>query len=311
MAQPRHKRDSAARALARTLRADKFTTDKHLARKVAAPIAAIATTAVIGVAVLVDGPDPAPAAAKPPAAADSFDPTTIGKRDGIVSRSAPRDAVQIRRIVEREARQQERAEEAAATRRAVAKADTRLWATSNLNIWPDPSAEGENLGLIDAGDKVLVTGRKAAGRVEVVLDGKPRWVTAGYLSDEKPVGAATPGTGGTCTNGTSVASGVSGNIVNVHRTVCARFPEISVYGTLRGGGGDHPLGRAVDIMVSGSRGWQVAEYVRANAGALGVTYVIYSQQIWSVERSGEGWRAMSDRGSSTANHYDHVHVSTY
>ena len=27
--------------------------------------------------------------------------------------------------------------------------------------------------------------------------------------------------------------------------------------------------------------------------------------------SGEGWRGMSDRGSTTANHYDHVHVTVY
>jgi hypothetical protein len=30
-----------------------------------------------------------------------------------------------------------------------------------------------------------------------------------------------------------------------------------------------------------------------------------------VERSSEGWRYMSDRGSTTANHYDHVHVSVF
>ena len=55
---------------------------------------------------------------------------------------------------------------------------------------------------------------------------------------------------------------------------------------------------------------EIAEFVRANYAALGVNYVIYSQKIWSVERSGEGWRGMSDRGSTTANHYDHVHVTT-
>jgi hypothetical protein len=93
--------------------------------------------------------------------------------------------------------------------------------------------------------------------------------------------------------------------------VCANFPAISVYGTLRGGGGDHPTGRAVDIMVSGEEGWAVANFVRENAAALGVSYVIYSQSIWSVERSGEGWRGMSNRGSDTANHYDHVHVSVF
>ena len=28
-------------------------------------------------------------------------------------------------------------------------------------------------------------------------------------------------------------------------------------------------------------------------------------------RAGEGWRWQPDRGSTTANHYDHVHVSVY
>ena len=76
----------------------------------------------------------------------------------------------------------------------------------------------------------------------------------------------------------------------MHEAVCAEFPEITTYGALRGGGGDHGSGRAVDIMVSGERGWQVAEFVRKYYSELGVSYVIYSQRIWSVERCGEGWR---------------------
>ena len=55
----------------------------------------------------------------------------------------------------------------------------------------------------------------------------------------------------------------------------------------------------------------IAEFVRANASSLGVSYIIYSQKIWSVDRAGEGWRYMSSRGSATADHYDHVHVSVY
>jgi len=93
--------------------------------------------------------------------------------------------------------------------------------------------------------------------------------------------------------------------------VCAAFPEITSYGTYRSGSGDHASGRAVDIMVTGSFGWEVADFVRTNYVELGVSYVIFSQNIWSVDRGGEGWRGMSDRGSTTANHYDHVHVSTY
>jgi hypothetical protein len=64
-------------------------------------------------------------------------------------------------------------------------------------------------------------------------------------------------------------------------------------------------------MVSGARGYEVRDFVRAHYAELGVSYIIYSQHIWSVERGGEGWRSMSDRGSTTANHYDHVHVTTY
>jgi hypothetical protein len=44
---------------------------------------------------------------------------------------------------------------------------------------------------------------------------------------------------------------------------------------------------------------------------LGVSEVIWSQRIWTVERSSDGWRWMEDRGSDTANHYDHVHVTVY
>lgn len=72
-------------------------------------------------------------------------------------------------------------------------------------------------------------------------------------------------------------------------------------------GSDHPKGLALDFMTTHGQG--LADYVKANAGRLGVTYVIWHQHIWSVARSSEGWRLMEDRGSPTANHMDHVHVS--
>ena len=152
-----------------------------------------------------------------------------------------------------------------------------------------------------------------------------RWVNADYLADKKPkpekpepestptssgtTAPAAPSTGGVCTNGTSV-SGAPG-VIEVHQAVCANWPSITSYGTYRADSGDHGSGRAIDIMVSGATGWEIAEFVRANASQFGVSYVIYSQKIWSVDRAGEGWRYMEDRGSATANHYDHVHVSVY
>lgn len=74
-------------------------------------------------------------------------------------------------------------------------------------------------------------------------------------------------------------------------------------------GSDHPKGLALDFMVYGDRtkGESVAAYVLANAKRLGVTYLIWWQRINSVD--GQGWEPMEDRGSTTANHKDHVHVS--
>lgn len=70
---------------------------------------------------------------------------------------------------------------------------------------------------------------------------------------------------------------------------------------------DHDDGLALDFMTHD--GQALADYARANASRLGVQYVIWNRQIWNRSRDAEGWRAMADRGSPTANHQDHVHVS--
>jgi hypothetical protein len=286
VADHRHKRDTNARRKPRAI-------------TVAAPLALMATVSAVGLGVLAGDPVVDTVVAR-----STTSDILVDRGDAPVTRSTSRTsgataaldtAVKVPNALSK-----------VAVRTAIKKADERLWTTDELNLWDQPGEKAEQLGELDAGKRVLVTGREMWGRTEIVLGGKARWVTSGYLTDEKP-----PTLGGACTNGTSVESGVSASIAAVHQAVCANFPEISVYGTLRGGGGDHPLGKAVDIMVSGERGWQVAEFVRANYAALGVSYIIYSQSIWSVERSGEGWRGMSSRGSTTANHYDHVHVSVF
>ncbi|MSW69211.1 MAG: SH3 domain-containing protein [Actinobacteria bacterium] len=226
-------------------------------------------------------------------------------RDEVVSRS------QIRTAAKAEAAARKDISVDRQARRLAKKVDNGLWTTAALNLWDGPGEKAKKLGVIDPLTKVSVTGRRQLDRAQIVLDGQSRWVTAAYLAESKPEPQPTgPTLGGSCSNGTS-AGGAGVNIQKVHAAVCANWPSITTYGTLRGGGGDHPLGRAVDIMVGGSTGWEVAEFVRANAAALGVNYVIHAQNIWSGQRSAEGWRSMADRGSSTANHYDHVHVSTY
>jgi endonuclease/exonuclease/phosphatase family metal-dependent hydrolase len=72
----------------------------------------------------------------------------------------------------------------------------------------------------------------------------------------------------------------------------------------------HPAGLAADLMTaSKAQGDALAAYAKHNAAALGVDYIIWWQRIWSAARAGEGWRQMEDRGSTTANHRDHVHIN--
>ena len=295
MADHRHKRETNARRLPK-------------AHVLAAPIAVVATLSTVGLGLLATNPEVRDSfvAASASSISNASEAASTGtpERDVVISRSAPRvDATRLQREFGVDMSK-------AAVTQAIRKADTKLWTTVDLNTWTSPGKQAENIGLLEAGEKILITGRKTPERVEVVLDGKSRWVTVGYLSEEKPEPAVSGDVGGTCTNGSTVPSGVSPNIAKVHEAVCANFPEITSYGTFRGDG-EHSQGIAIDIMVSGDRGQQVADFVRANASELGVSYVIYSQQIWSVERGGEGWRGMEDRGSTTANHYDHVHVTTY
>jgi hypothetical protein len=289
VAHHRHKRETNARRL-NPFRAGAIS--------IAAPLALVATGSAVGVGVLSAGPETGDNLTASLSTATAADLGEMSREDDPVSRSAPR----------RIARESSPVDDLMAKKTVAAvikRADTQLWTVAPLNLWDQPGKGAETLGELPEGRKVLVTGRRHQGREEIVVNGRSRWVTAGYLSEEKPFTI-----GGDCTNGSSVPSGVSENIKKVHEAVCAEFPELTSYGTFRSDG-EHSMGIAIDIMVSGDRGWQVAEFVRKYYSELGVSYVIYSQKIWSVERSGEGWRPMEDRGSTTANHYDHVHVTTY
>jgi hypothetical protein len=86
---------------------------------------------------------------------------------------------------------------------------------------------------------------------------------------------------------------------------CA-FGEPTVLGVAgRSNASDHPRGRALDFMVDRATGDRLAACALRNRETLGVSYVIWRQRI----DTGDGFRAMPDRGSPTANHFDHVHVS--
>lgn len=116
------------------------------------------------------------------------------------------------------------------------------------------------------------------------------------------------------------AGGLTQRLITVRTEIDRRFGPFPVIGCLRPGDPqDHGSGRACDFMESTggqmpsaarqANGDQVAEWCIQNASKYGVKYVIWKQRIYDMRSP--GWRAMSDRGGITANHYDHVHLSTF
>lgn len=239
-------------------------------------------------------------------------------RPAEVSRDQSRDSARVgltpRQIADaaraqqrREQAARERRQAVAATAKAVAHAHTSEWTTGTLNLWTDPAA-GRRAGEIATGKRVLLTGRTTHGRTEIVVQRQSRWVTSGYLSTSKPLAAASGLSMTPCPNG-SVENGLTSGAVHVYRSVCHAFPQITSYGGWAPRG-EHASGKAIDIMTSDvSLGTAIADYLQAHASELDLYDIIWRQHIWTPVRASEGWRSMSDRGSETANHFDHLHVS--
>ena len=86
-----------------------------------------------------------------------------------------------------------------------------------------------------------------------------------------------------------------------------------------GGTSEHKEGRALDwrrdVKYSSHRKSvdRALKWMTANNGEvayrLGVMYIIWNQRIWSIYYPELGWRKMANRGSYTANHKNHVHIS--
>lgn len=199
-----------------------------------------------------------------------------------------------------------------------AEAGTR-WSTAGVNVRTGPGTGYDVLVTISQGAKVTITETTADGWRQVISSERAGWIKESFLTDKEPPKATSSGGGqaqaasgfssAPCHTSSGIESGLTSRTVSVFRAVCGAFPNVSSYGGARGGGGYHGSGQALDVMVSGDAGWAIANWARANARQLGIVEVIYAQQIWTTQRAGDGWRWMSDRGSATANHYDHVHIS--
>jgi hypothetical protein len=166
--------------------------------------------------------------------------------------------------------------------------------------------------VLRKGVKVTLTGRTGHGFAQVRNGSGTGWVSTRYLSASRVPARSTP-----TPRSSATPKGLKPNAAKTYRAAVTKFPRIKTVHAVRpGSGSDHATGRAVDLMVpdyrsaSGKRlGGDLAGWARTNAQSLGITYVIWNQRIWSVARSGEGWRCMASRGSDSANHKDDVHIS--
>lgn len=74
---------------------------------------------------------------------------------------------------------------------------------------------------------------------------------------------------------------------------------------------DHPSGLAADFMVYEDRatGDRLAQYAMEHAESFKIDYILWYQRSWHAGDPVGQWEPMEDRGGTTANHKDHVHIT--
>ena len=193
------------------------------------------------------------------------------------------------------------------------------------------NGDSEKLGSVKEGDKISVTDKVEGNFRQVAFNGKVGWVLDARLGDKAPAkpepkpapkakastktstasksASSAKYTGSTSYSGKTVL-GLKPKAMVVYNAVTARWSFKAIGGyRATNNRSNHGSGGAIDFMTysDSAKGWAVARYLAANAGAFDVDHIIFEQKIWTPYKP--YWRPMADRGSITANHYDHVHVS--
>ena len=289
---------SHPRASADTAPSDPSRRRRRLVRN--GVVAGVATALVIGAGVALSGARLAPSTNASASASDAS------------ARISHEIEAQRQARALQEARNQPVSRSADRTLVVRPVAHGRLWTTAPLDLRLAPQQGARTTGEIAGGKQVSVTGLRQHGFAQVLVSPtSTRWVSATYLSAKKPV--ARPGSKGLvdtpCAGTSGVENGLTSGAIRVYRAVCNNFPQITQYGGYAPRG-EHASGKAIDVMTSDVRlGDEIAAFLQRNASALDLYDIIWRQHIWTPVRASEGWRSMPDRGSETANHYDHVHVS--
>lgn len=200
----------------------------------------------------------------------------------------------------------------------------------------------EDLSVSDAQHRVqrsafpqMPKEKEAIGRALVtafkkVIDPKgsgPVSAPAGDPCLPEPEPAARDNTALDCpATGMDGENGLKPSALYTLRCVADKFREVNtIGGYYPSEAGEHPLYRAIDIMVPDwqsaegiALGTRIAEWVRANHKPMNVMYVVWRRKIWNVRRAHEGWRqcgtpaaTCNASNSPSAAHLNHVHVSVY
>ena len=212
------------------------------------------------------------------------------------------------------------------------------FAQGNLVVRAQASGDAAAIANVKAGDELSVTDKVEGKYRQVVVGGKVGYVLDARLGDAAPqakvakaakeASAKTPaaksdkpGTKqaapaakyeGPTSLPTKTVLGLKPKAMVVYNAVTARWSFNSIGGyRATNNRSNHGLGGAIDFMLTpgkdSAKGWAVANYLAANASAFQIDHIIFEQKIWTPYRP--YWRPMASRGSITANHYDHVHVS--
>jgi hypothetical protein len=158
-------------------------------------------------------------------------------------------------------------------------------------------------------EPVGVAGVKAVAKPKPKPKPQPTAEATGASSGTAATSSAPAAPTGSYTGGIT-AKCASIGLIPTAQQLCSAVQTtfgLSSIGGYRPSADEHGTGQAVDFMISSAaQGDAIAAYVQQHAAQFNVKYVIWSQRYWPA---GGSWSLMADRGSVTANHYDHVHVT--
>ncbi|MFI9414721.1 hypothetical protein [Nocardia gamkensis] len=195
-----------------------------------------------------------------------------------------------------------------AARKLTALAVCGVAATLVVVLWvairPVPAAQ--HVAAVDSPQSTAVEARPVPAIVAPMTQPVPAAAAVGPPPPSEKNAAQHPPPPPPSVPCSTELAGTRPHVARVGNMLKKTFGLTDVGGAVGRADGDHGAGLALDLMTSDSaRGDAIADFVLANKQRFGVTYVIWRQRY----NDGSGWSYLEDRGSPTANHYDHVHVS--